>query len=215
MDTNEVLLEDRLVTLGDKFDRLTVIGCPYYKSQTRNQCMIRVQYVTCLCKCGETKDISCTNLVGGRVKSCGCYRKERQLEAVRKGTITVDGRKKCSHCLREYDISHFAFKKQASDGYCGHCRTCARDSALRSKYGISLKDYETMLVEQGSRCACCNKHISECLRKGEINLHVDHDHTTGKVRGLLCCNCNTLIGKLKDDIDTAARVISYLIKEGF
>jgi hypothetical protein len=59
-------------------------------------------------------------------------------------------------------------------------------------HGITLADYEAMLARQGGGCATCG-------RKPESgkNLHVDHDHQTGKIRGLLCIGCNLAIGYLE------------------
>jgi len=61
---------------------------------------------------------------------------------------------------------------------------------LRNTYGISLGDYNELFSQQGGKCAICRKHQSEF----SYPLYVDHDHKTGKVRGLLCCGCNTGLG---------------------
>lgn len=65
---------------------------------------------------------------------------------------------------------------------------------LRAAYGITVEDYDRMLAEQGGRCASCNDQP-----RGQKPLCVDHCHETGRVRGLLCSNCNTSLGKLRDD----------------
>lgn len=70
-------------------------------------------------------------------------------------------------------------------------------------YGLSPEQYEAMLDESGGRCALCGR---------EAKLHVDHNHETGKVRGLLCVTCNTGLGKLKVDrgIALLRQAISYI-----
>jgi hypothetical protein len=65
-----------------------------------------------------------------------------------------------------------------------------RDTNLKSKYGISSKDYELMLEAQGGKCKICNEHQDNLKRI----LCVDHQHKTGKIRGLLCDTCNKFLG---------------------
>ena len=73
------------------------------------------------------------------------------------------------------------------------------------KYGITLEDYNKMLSEQGGVCAICGKK-----EKGNKRLAVDHDHDTGKIRGLLCGNCNIGLGSYNDDPATLIKAASYL-----
>jgi hypothetical protein len=64
-----------------------------------------------------------------------------------------------------------------------------------------------MLIKQNNKCGICQKDETEVHRK---RLFVDHCHTTGNVRGLLCHNCNTAIGFLKDSVQTALQAATYL-----
>lgn len=82
------------------------------------------------------------------------------------------------------------------------------DQQLRRKYGISIADYEAMLEAQGGGCAICSG--TSAGRKGHNRMHVDHDHDTGQVRGLLCHHCNTALGLVKDNADTLRRMADYL-----
>jgi Recombination endonuclease VII len=90
--------------------------------------------------------------------------------------------------------------------------------ALWYNYKLTQTEYESLLEAQAHRCAICGKHESECKRKGRNNrnyqiiLHVDHDHVTGTIRGLLCHKCNTLIGYAGDDRKILQNAISYLEK---
>jgi hypothetical protein len=68
-----------------------------------------------------------------------------------------------------------------------------------------------MLKKQNNCCGICKKHISEALLTRKSNLCVDHDHKTGKIRGLLCDNCNRGIGLLGDNIDILRNAIGYLL----
>ena len=84
----------------------------------------------------------------------------------------------------------------------------AKNSILKTNYGITLEDYNIMLFQQDGCCAICETHHTELKRK----LAVDHNHITGEVRGLLCVNCNLAIGNLKDDITLLKKAIKYLKK---
>lgn len=77
---------------------------------------------------------------------------------------------------------------------------------LKLRYGITLEDYNRMLAEQNECCAICSQHRS----KFKNRLNVDHCHLTGKIRGLLCTDCNHGIGKLKDSTVLLAKAIEYL-----
>jgi len=73
-------------------------------------------------------------------------------------------------------------------------------------YGIDVEDYERMLFEQDGVCAICKEPSS-----GRA-LDIDHDHKTGKVRGLLCSNHNRALGLFSDDIILLLRATEYLVK---
>lgn len=74
-------------------------------------------------------------------------------------------------------------------------------------YGISAEEYYSMLKTQNGVCATCG-------RADKTMLSVDHDHVTGKVRGLLCRNCNSALGFVKDDPKILWKMIIYLKKHG-
>jgi len=80
-----------------------------------------------------------------------------------------------------------------------------RDSSLQKTYGITLEDYNSMLTEQQGCCKVCGTH------EGDLNqaLAVDHCHKQGHVRALLCSNCNTALGLLKEDINIMRKLIEY------
>jgi len=81
----------------------------------------------------------------------------------------------------------------------------AKDAWLRHNRGITLAEFKAILGRQSGVCAICR--TTEWGKKGP---HVDHDHATGEVRGILCCRCNTGIGNLKDDPDLISRAALYL-----
>lgn len=81
-----------------------------------------------------------------------------------------------------------------------------RERQLRVYYGITLEIFGQMLSEQGNACAIC--------RGADKKWCVDHDHATGKVRSILCRNCNLALGNLGDSAKIAAAATAYLIKHG-
>ncbi len=87
-----------------------------------------------------------------------------------------------------------------------------RCATLRKKYGISADDYDEILSKQGGVCAICgadNPRINQPGKK-TIYLHVDHNHKTNKVRGLLCQPCNTSLGQMGDSPERLRRAAQYL-----
>ena len=83
-------------------------------------------------------------------------------------------------------------------------RRTQRRSVRKRKYGLTEDDVTRMLAGQRDRCLICRAQITA------ENLNVDHDHATGKVRGLLCARCNRTIGLLKDDPKVIRSAIRYL-----
>lgn len=81
-----------------------------------------------------------------------------------------------------------------------------RDRVLKKNYGITLEDYNKLFSDQKGCCVICNIHQTELKRP----LDVDHNHKTGKVRGLLCAKCNTGIGLFNDNVELLNKVIEYL-----
>jgi hypothetical protein len=86
-----------------------------------------------------------------------------------------------------------------------------RQTKLRRKYGIDIKEYERLEAEQGGRCAICKELPSD--PRG-YRLHVDHCHATGKVRGLLCTSCNSGLGRFKDSVERLESAVKYLEQAG-
>lgn len=81
-----------------------------------------------------------------------------------------------------------------------------RNYQLKVNYGISSSEYNIYFVEQDGCCKICGKHQVEFKKK----LNVDHDHKTGKIRGLLCATCNMGLGMFKDKVELLKKAILYL-----
>lgn len=126
-------------------------------------------------------------------------------------------------CKAYKPYTEFHSNKSTADGYQGACKECMKEyhrkyrergSRLvverrynfKVKYGITLEEYEALLVQQGGCCAICRAVIDP---RG-TTMPVDHDHETGKVRGILCMNCNVGLGHFHDSVEMLKRAIAYL-----
>ena len=79
-----------------------------------------------------------------------------------------------------------------------------RGYAIKRKYGISLAEYDCILVSQDGACKICRRIPAD------KPLQVDHDHATGKIRGLLCFRCNAALGLLGEDSETTKNLLEYI-----
>jgi len=133
----------------------------------------------------------------------------------------------CTKCKKKKDPLDFSPRKNRPRGYSSWCKKCQtsskmaqyrsanrdviKDGKLRASFGITLVEYNALLLSQGNKCAICNKPEVVLSKYGEVKaLAVDHCHATGDVRGLLCQKCNQALGLFNDDIDTLISAINYL-----
>jgi len=151
-------------------------------------------------KCGRYSDNSCKEC--GRIKGRKKYvpvplnkRKDRHKRFCPRGHDTkFVGRNKqrqCRQCANEMSIQYSRKYPER-----------IRNSQLKYQYGITLNQYNVLLLKQKRKCLGCNivaKHLV-----------VDHDHKTGKVRGLLCHNCNCVIGYALENPKTLKNLASYI-----
>jgi DNA-directed RNA polymerase subunit RPC12/RpoP len=134
--------------------------------------------------------------------------------------------KRCSKCGEVKPLEDFHVKRIAEDGRQVKCKDCSRVIAkeryatklrfnttdekrsrhLKTKYRLTLDDYNALLIRQGYVCAICGQDDNG------RELSVDHCHSTNKVRGLLCHNCNVGIGHFKDNQNLLLLAIDYLRK---
>jgi hypothetical protein len=87
----------------------------------------------------------------------------------------------------------------------GRKKESDRRSYLKRTYGITLEEYDEMLERQGGRCAICRREP-----RPDISLHVDHVHSTGALRGLLCFSCNVTVGLIREDRSRLGAIGAYL-----
>jgi hypothetical protein len=143
-----------------------------------------------------------------------------------------NGYKKCSTCKEYLPVSEYGKNKAQSDGYQNACNTCrggwgcgwylkqtedpafvdrmnhnCREQQLKQalkKYDLSFEDYKIL---EAKGCGICGGPPN-----GRGRYAFDHDHETGKFRGLLCAHCNTAIGLLKDSPDILEKAKQYILK---
>jgi hypothetical protein len=101
-------------------------------------------------------------------------------------------------------LSQFNKHSTAYLGVHPYCKTCSSERHLIGKYGITSADKSKMHQEQNGSCAICREFIAL------EDIHVDHCHVSGRVRGLLCGACNKAIGLLKDDPKRCTVMAEYL-----
>jgi hypothetical protein len=131
------------------------------------------------------------------------------------------GTKRCANCREVKEYSGFTLSKITHDRRTAHCRLCIsakarakyltrterrtakdREAHRRWKYGLTAEQFSAMLAAQRGCCAICGEHMGTPC--------VDHDHTTEKVRGLLCKECNWAIGFLHDNAVRMDRAAAYI-----
>ena len=101
-------------------------------------------------------------------------------------------------------------ERRASPGYKEYLDPIQRKNVLQ-RYGLTPETYADLLEKQGHACAVCQTTIPGNGR-GDRRFDVDHNHKTGKVRGLLCRNCNVTLGVLENKRDRLAKLEEYLLK---
>ncbi len=136
-------------------------------------------------------------------------------------------RKQCAVCKQTKTVDLFYKDKRRRLGVARECKVCKKAEERRSrienperwsakrhrsllseKFGITADDYNKMFQSQDGKCWICQKHQSVLKKR----LFVDHDHSTGKIRCLLCQRCNFAIGLLDESKETFLRALSYLEK---
>jgi Recombination endonuclease VII len=96
------------------------------------------------------------------------------------------------------------YRKAWATRHYGSPERYSRHAAYMKRYGIDIETYERMMEEQNHRCKLCGRQRDKRKR-----LAVDHDHATGRVRGLLCTFCNLMVGRIDADQTLASRLQEY------
>ena len=144
--------------------------------------------------------------------------------------------KTCCCCKQTKPTTEFSKNRRRKDGLQTECKFCKNNAArkrhaehpeigraytkkfhqknpdfswactMRRRYGLSVYQFYELLSRQDHACAICLSKTAG----GHGRFHIDHDHTNGKIRGLLCHHCNTILGHAKDNAETLRRATAYL-----
>lgn len=157
------------------------------------------------------------SLCGGHAQQANRGAELKPLRPTWKPTIRNEqGHKRCSRCTAWKPEEDFYPSPKQADGLTSCCKRCDRSLRLKRNYGITADQYDAMLAEQGGMCAICGG-----APKDGPSLHVDHDHaccatykkSCGRcVRGLLCEDCNRVLGMFRDDPARFQSAIAYLTR---
>lgn len=136
------------------------------------------------CDCGTEKIIGYSQMTSGKAKSCGCLSKRTGKDSP--------------------NYKHGLSQNRDTAEYKRYQRECFD----KFKYGLEPEQKQSMINQQNNCCAICGYVFGQ--KKGDMK--VDHCHTSGNVRGLLCDLCNRGIGMLKDNVENLQNAIQYLNK---
>lgn len=119
--------------------------------------------------------------------------------------FVIDGKKICTGCRENKPVSQFYIvhsKRRENKPY-SKCKLCCRAQYLVNKFNITDVQFSDIMNTTGSICQICGAQEKLCL---------DHNHSTGWVRGILCHNCNLALGNFKDDYRLMEKGITYLLR---
>lgn len=121
--------------------------------------------------------------------------------------------KTCTICKKTYPLTFFYKKLANKDGLKSRCKECSRLENRKFKlrvWGLTLQEYDSLLDKQGGCCAICKGTSTHAHKGNKRSFAVDHDHTTGIIRGLLCAKCNRGLGLFGDCLEKYERAYNYL-----
>jgi hypothetical protein len=168
-------------------------------------------------------------------KICLACKVEKPVSSFHKAKKEKDGfQYSCIDCSKKYHATRYVLQKEKIKTQAANYRIANKDKLQEAqllwkqknpqkvkkyqrttnlrKFGLSYEDYEQMHKQQKGLCAICNnpETFVHSKTKEPASLAVDHCHTTGKTRKLLCKNCNTGLGSFKDNQDVLLKAMQYL-----
>lgn len=160
----------------------------------------------------------CRTCYRARHRRYNVARAERQGRTLKARRQAPEGQKWCPDCSAFKPVDEFPRNRSAPDGRGGYCKPChtvrgrknrerlhgsTRHYHLVRRYGLSAAEVAALVDRQGGRCLICARDLGD-------KPHVDHDHATGRVRGVLCFNCNGGLGQFGDDVERVRAAAEYL-----
>lgn len=189
-------------------------------------------------RCGRCKETKQAGEFGKTKGNLNCYCKVCHRLYIYSPDLRTE--KPCACCKKVFPVVEFSRLGVRYQPYCkacqshyggtrylklvesGEARTIDRDDywarrkwlSLKIKYGITKEQYKEMYLDQDGKCAICKRHETDQYKGTILTLTVDHDHDTGKVRGLLCRLCNIALGRFREEILVLKNAIAYLERNG-
>jgi hypothetical protein len=120
----------------------------------------------------------------------------------------MQNKEKVKMYAQKYKVNQRKFSNKYYKNNKNKALKCTKNWNLKKKYGITIEQYNQLHTKQGGLCAICQQPQSKYKR----NFHVDHDHSNGKVRGLLCVKCNYGIGCFNENLELFDKVKDYIMK---
>lgn len=153
---------------------------------------------------------------------CNACKLEKPAEEFGKCAAKKNGvRSWCKQCCRDamskyrqikpqtrklWDAAHKEKIRQYSKTYNEKTKESRRIKSLQKRYGLSIEQYNLLLVAQNNGCAICGS------TNNNRPLFVDHNHTTGELRALLCSTCNSALGMLNENVELILKMVDYINK---
>jgi hypothetical protein len=135
----------------------------------------------------------CKDCTKGKRRASYLWSREQEIERVRQWALANPAK-----VQKRIALMRGSDKKRLAD----------RKSYLKRKYALTIQEYDAMLAAQNGVCAICNRPRPE-----NRTLHVDHDHGSGEIRGLLCFRCNNALGDFEEQYELFQRAANYLDRD--
>ena len=169
------------------------------------------------CKRKLMRDGLCSMHLGRRNRYGSEHHKTAQMLRNERTEVVIDGKRQCVTCheWKPNTLEFFdATRKQTRIKMKQSCSLCCKQyvyaAGIRKLYGLDWPTYQAMITAQCGKCKICLKELAHGSQETSKKPHVDNDHKTGKIRGILCFGCNILLGKAKDSIEILNNSITYL-----
>lgn len=160
------------------------------------------------CKKNKTLDKfhknSRRNHKDGRNTVCAECCREKEKQSVKKSKYVAKFRK-CTTCKKVKPAKDFHKNKGKRGGLCEGCKDCRNRQIVEKRHGLENGGLKEMKEKCDYKCEICMK---------KLPLAVDHCHESGKIRGMLCINCNNGLGRFKDNVKYLKNAIKYLKENG-
>lgn len=157
----------------------------------------------CKCiKCGRIKVVTRVALYASHLRGAkGCPQCSHGGKGKSRRKKDENGNLLCSSCHRFLPPECYNRRKLNISGKDGMCKQCKREAKVGLEYGLAKEQYQALRESSGGKCAICS---------GVSRIVIDHDHKTGRIRGMLCGKCNSGLGMFGDSVEKLKLAVIYL-----